>query len=372
MTKQVTWPIPKEYTTSAGVDKYRVDLRKIGSGQRFFPRTSAGYKAARALCASVAEMETKFGTSMKLLTIDQFADACRAVKILGNSDITLEDIAEDWKKVNGGLVEVAFCYAADLYIEWMRCCTGKTFRESTITGARSKVGKLVAMFPKKNTHEVTREDILALFEANEYTQNTQRGYWMELKLFFDWCMIQDYIGHNPMLSIDKPGKVYQDIVILKPPSMLQKLLEIADRDYHDMVVPIALKFFAGLRSNELAQINCDDIDISAGYIHICSSVSKTKRERYVPIEANLRYILERHMEETFPWSSHKWQKICALAGYEATDNVGRKSYISYHSRNWKDMNLTTENAGNSIGVALTHYQALVTDKMAKDYWEIIV
>ena len=104
-----------------------------------------------------------------------------------------------------------------------------------------------------------------------------------LRTFFNWALVNDYIEFSPMEKI-KPPKLPQ-----KRPAWITKeqLETILSKEPKQQLRDIyTLLFYTGLRANELLTLTWDNIDLENKLIHIVNQIdfrTKTSKERTVPL-----------------------------------------------------------------------------------------
>jgi integrase len=126
---------------------------------------------------------------------------------------------------------------------------------------------------------------------------------------------------------------------------------------------LVLGCFAGLRPFELTRLKWEQVDWVRGYVHVLPEVAqKTLQERFVPLEANARELLE-------PWRG-KVGKCCQTHDREEISvvlraagvievwpqDVMRHSYISYRIARGDGAGLVAEHSGNSERIIRRHYR----------------
>jgi integrase len=126
---------------------------------------------------------------------------------------------------------------------------------------------------------------------------------------------------------------------------------------------LVLGCFAGLRPFELTRLRWEQIDWVRGYVHVPPEVAKkTLQERFVPLEANARAMLE-------PWREalgkccqvHDREEISVVlrgAGIIPSwpQDVMRHSYISYRIARGDGAGVVAEHSGNSERIIRRHYR----------------
>jgi integrase len=73
------------------------------------------------------------------------------------------------------------------------------------------------------------------------------------------------------------------------PEDLRKLL---DHCPEDLIAPLAIGAFCGLRTSELGRLDWLAVDLASGFIRIEAKIAKTATRRLIPIPDNLRAWLE--------------------------------------------------------------------------------
>lgn len=159
--------------------------------------------------------------------------------------------------------------------------------------------------------------------------------------------------------------------------------------FPDIVAPLAIKFFAGLRTSELFQL--DWSSVNSDQILIGAKKVKARKRRAVSIPPNLKAWLQGRCKDKGPVTDVKhnaWhrriQSIVEHINAERTkaqgkkaaqfrlpSNFARHSFCSYHYAYHLNENLTAAEAGNSPGMIFPNYRGLVTPERAKAFWGIL-
>lgn len=137
----------------------------------------------------------------------------------------------------------------------------------------------------------------------------------------------------------------------------------------DMLPVIALAGFAGLRVNEILQLDWSDIRLSAGYITISAAKAKTAQRRIVPILPNLAEWIAPHaktegrVSPAFKNLSNLSRLIsatCKAGGVPMKPNALRHSFASYRLAVVQSADQVALEMGNSPQKLFTNYRQLVT------------
>lgn len=127
------------------------------------------------------------------------------------------------------------------------------------------------------------------------------NYHKYLKKFFGWCIHSKYMKKNPILEIKKPKRP-QRLPRRLTEDEARKVLYTAfshpwryryegSRNY----AMIATLLYAGLRRNELLNLELIDIDLEGGTLLVRHG--KGNKDRYVPIHHKLKCILRRYLTD---------------------------------------------------------------------------
>jgi hypothetical protein len=108
-----------------------------------------------------------------------------------------------------------------------------------------------AMGPGRMVGEITAEDIRAWLAGAKHP-TTRRNWYQGLSAFYSAAMKRCWIRESPLAQIDRPKIEHRAPGILKPAQVRGLLLAAAAHD-PEMVAPLAVAVFAGLRpESELA------------------------------------------------------------------------------------------------------------------------
>lgn len=147
----------------------------------------------------------------------------------------------------------------------------------------------------------------------------------------------------------------------------------------ELVATIAIALFAGLRRAELHALEWDEIDMDSGTIEVKGRKAKTRQRRIVHITDNLLAWLRLESARRGPVAtsrnidvfSEQLRLVAEGAGISPwPHNALRHSFGSYFLAKTKDENLTASEMGNSPGVVIKHYRAVVKDAAVEEYWHL--
>ncbi len=181
------------------------------------------------------------------------------------------------------------------YLEYLEIERGLS--QNTLLAYRSDLFSLSEFLL---TSGIENTDNISRMHLNMYIKNlydnkfTPRSITREIasiKGFFKWMSINEIIKHNPALAIEQPKlpKRLPKVLSMKEINeLLDKKMSLIEKAI------IELLYACGLRVSELADIQINNIDLSAKYLRCTGKGSK---ERIIPIGKKACLSLEKYFEE---------------------------------------------------------------------------
>ena len=203
---------------------------------------------------------------------------------------------------------------------------------------------------------------------------TQNHYRRALTLLFHHAEKTGAIEQNPMTHLEVKKVKNQEIGILSP----REVANLMGHANKAILPGLALGFFAGIRRAELGRLDWSEIDFEQGHIEIKAAKAKTASRRIIKLQDNLRQWLTpllRHDGPVMP-SEATWRtgisEAMRAAGIKSwPHNAARHSFASYHLANFQDAAaLALEMGHSNTKMIFEHYRALVSPRLAGQYWAI--
>jgi integrase len=202
------------------------------------------------------------------------------------------------------------------------------------------------------------------------TKKRHRAYALQV---FNAARRQKLISSNPVEEVGyKERKNDAEEITVLTPEQLQRLFACADAEIRPLY---AIAAFAGVRWNEIDQLNWEDI--KEHEIVISARIAKTRSRRIISIRPALAaFLTERGTGSLLPRiysarrpSVRRLDFLRARAEKKAglhpwPRNACRHSFISYALAIDKDQNKIALESGNTPDVIHTNYRALVTREAA--------
>lgn len=262
--------------------------------------------------------------------------------------------------------------------------------EKHIKGMRSIFKRVCEDLGRKEIHTLTREQIEEWqTDQDDVSLNTRISYARHLNIVFNEAVDRGWCLSNPVAKLKRSSKPNGDVTFWKP-EILVKLLAATLKAEPELVAPLAIKAFAGLRTSELLRLTWDRVTFDK--IHITAKTAKNRRNRGIPVQPVLAEWL-KHAKQAekvkpseanesngtpkpvVPLSDNGWfeaiQRICATAEIKAPPNVLRHSFATYRYHTTKSEAITAYEMGNTPQVVLDWYAAFaIEDHVIENWWKI--
>ena len=266
-------------------------------------------------------------------------------------------------------------------------------RERSLQNLRGRLQKFADTFGKNAVTAISRSDAdewlrgLKQAHGKAYSPLSRRHYKVVVSGLFNWMLEKEYAKLNPFapLSTSRRGKkILHDNTLpgILTPEQVKKLLATAQEEVPGMVAPLALSFFAGLRTSEVRLLRWEDINFETGSLTVRSEVAKRRRARYVEMEPNLiQWLMTCRLETGIiapEGQNYRIQldRVRRKAGYtkgfsDYPKNAGRHTYATMAVQKYQDANKVALMLGHTTtGLLFDHYKALATPQQAAQYWNI--
>lgn len=370
-------------------DSWVVDLGKTPNGKRE-RHAFKTFTEAQAWLRKYKKANAKYGQLAGILSASQYALAVEAFKrLLGAklTDAALTDAVELFIKREGMIAErLTISEATARYMQrfaddqelYSRNSKYYTTQFATFFGE----GKLLC--------EVTEAEAIEFFEAVEraqYSSKTFNNMHAVLRAFFNWCIEHKLAAENPILVVKQKRIAYKDPTFIKVDvlrdalSLIEADTELPAADKQWILGFMALSFFCGIRTSEILRLTEDAIhpDDERPFVRISTTKGAAKgiKGRMVDLEPNAAAWLRKYPfvgGRSIGSLGNLRRRLAhgALSGLADafTKNVGRHSYITYHTAKYRDYARTEAYVGTSATMRARHYQGLATTADGEAYFAI--
>jgi integrase len=362
--------IPREEIAGAAVREVRpgywmVDFQRAG-------------RRVRKCFATLAEAKTWAGAKkievvnkgVETLNLSERirSQALEAERALQGTGYTIMECVNDYLRRHPVTAGETVRQTCDRYLAAMR---KEERRPVSIYDKQIKFNLLCKVMGTTPTAAVDETDIVAWAEAHGGSKKT----------------IHDNANHARSLVrfYERGGKLKdRSNGNEKPPvtwdvATVAKVMTTAESTAPDIVVGLAVMFFAGLRPHEVLRLTWQQIDMAAGVIRLTGEQTKTRAMRHVEIAENLRAWLERYPGSGTVVPSPLRFRVQREAVVEAAKvsgwpvDVARHTFATMHYNAHQDAAKTMAQLGHfgKPETFVKHYKGVpVTPDEAAKYWEI--
>jgi len=350
-----------------------VDARINGAGERFFFDT-AGEADTKADQLRIDRKNT--GNEGATISSKLRVEALEAEQLLSAVGATLTDAARYYlahAKPVGGQRTVS-----EVVREFLAAKRNAGRKASYLDIQKYVLENVFAgTFGQRQIHEIAGPEIEAWMDGKPWTMRTRLNYFSDVRNLFGFAVRKGYRPTNPVEQIEKPTvtETSPGVLTLKQASAL---LNVCASREAEMLPAVAIGLFAGLRTEELDQLDWKHVDLREKNIHVPPEIAKTREGRDVEIHPTLHAWLLPYAKregKLAPAKSYDWRLKSKANAAGITDwpkNALRHSFASYHFAAFKNAPLTSAMLGHhgSTRTFERRYKKRVTPTDAARYWKM--
>lgn len=360
--------------------------------------TFASLEAARLKCEQLDRERVNAGMQAFELSNADRVDANKALSLL-KGRTSLEAAVHFWcdHHPDGGTVTVK-----ELQAQYLADLARRNCRPMSISGARRRLTKFCCDLGDRPACTITTPEIVEWLDARGGKPVNRDNFRRCIRAMFSYAMEHGIVTLNAADNVKKI-EVDEKMPEFWTAETVAKLLHAANALWtkhlervsalnrqaqqagkpvqkvgHDGVVPVlAIMAFAGLRPDEAAHLQWQNINLAERHIRVMPQTSKIRRARLVEISPNLVSWLTPYRRTTGPVSPkpmtfRRWRKkVMTEAKQERWPaDVLRHSYATHWLASYSDIAKLASLMGNSPDIILRHYRGLATPKEAARYWAI--
>ena len=193
-----------------------------------------------------------------------------------------------------------------------------------------------------------------------------------LAALFSFCERRGWIQRNPTVFLEKPRLEQKSPKILSVEEAA-KLIEFTRQHKPHALPYFTLALYAGIRPEELEKATWSDIDLDLGIVVVSAAASKVRKRRIVDLMPKAVALLRNGGRLPIGRQSRRrfleWAGGCLGFG-EWPQDILRHSAASYLLASHVDVAKVCRWLGNSPGVLLSKYTALVKREDAEKFWTL--
>jgi len=242
-------------------------------------------------------------------------------------------------------------------------------RPSTLRSIKEATGRFKQDFGTMRVKEITKDFIREYLSKMDVSQQRRKNLLALLKQFFNHTKERDYC------DVANPTEGIEIKVITERPEFFtaeQCAVIMKRAKANDIQNYVALMLFTGIRPAEAAKLVWKQhVNMESNQIDIPANISKTKRERLIPINDTLRaWLVAENKPLIHPNHEKLRRKMVSELGFAWIQDGLRHSYATYHYARFKDVNEMAATMGNCGYIAQKHYQRAIPQSEADAFWKI--
>ncbi len=369
-------------TNPSGSRAYRVDIAASLTGasreQRQFATKDEAQQYAKQRHAEIV----RFGHAAFSLTAQQRSDALRALAILGQHSLNLEDAAKfvaRHRSEQREQITVMELFKRFMASPGRRKAKAIVRRQHTIMSINWRVARFQKVFGERVACDIRHDEVHTwLRSLGELSPISFNNYRRVLHAMFAFGVAQGYCVSNPIAKISLfvvPDKT-PPILSVWQAEQLVKAAAASD-DKVGLLGYAVLGLFAGLRRTEIERLDWSAVKWERKMVTIDGSIAKSGSIRNVSLSDNAMAWLagcrERTGRVTPANLKVQLRQLWLRAGFQRTGrNELRHSFASYHFDLHQNGPLTAAQLGHSSGCHLlfAHYRCLVPLGEGQKYFSI--
>jgi hypothetical protein len=229
----------------------------------------------------------------------------------------------------------------------------------------------------RGAHEITSDDVERWIEGQGWEVPTMHRALGALKTCLRWGIKKGYLVDDATERVELPPDLSaQATPKIHTPEQVRKILATCFAIDPDVGRHLAIRYFAGIRGDELNRLDESFVQVDKGHIEVPAfheqtglRIAKTSRRRMVKIELVLAAWLKLG-GRVRRLSLERIAEVRNFAGVPYSDNAPRKSWVTYHVAFFANMARTALQGGTSEKVIRSNYNAgSVTKEQAEEFWK---
>ena len=391
------WPRIRAVTVKG--DRYYSCDGRPEFKRKAFPTLAAAREQAETWCNA----RTRYGRAGRFISERDASRVAQAFDLLKPHGADILDAARHFARhLEAEKTRAASKPTADALQEWVASYDGKDRDPGTKVELRSKARIFGQAFGHLKLGDVSADKLRTWIDGYEAepgkpaAPQTRANLKTKLSQFLRFAKLKKWIEENVLEGIKGERPPRAPVAIFDVKQVL-RIIAAADRSAsREIVLPYAvLCIFAGLRPNsEAEQIRWQDINFDSGDLHVRAGTSKTREERFCPMEANLIAWLEtcpiRPPGPIIGLTPSRFRRAWELVKREAGFKVGaapengwpgtaqewppdamRHTFASNWLATHKSRAELAERMGNSEGTIKSHYRRAIRPDDAREFWSIM-
>ncbi len=374
---------------------FRAEIPESITGNRLL-RQFKSREEAESYAELMVVQRKNNGLSAFNLSEDQRADARRAVELLGAAkvEMTLTGVAQFYlKHARPAAGDITVDDSIEKYLDAKE---RKKLRPRSLSDLDHRLKVFGRAFGQRLVKDVRGDEIEKwLFEDKTRSNQTRRNFRTVLNGFFKFAVTHKYLAENPISAVTNPVVDTAEPEVLTV-AQVSALLHAALYEAKLELLPyVALGAYCGVRSDELAKLDWQAVDLVSGHVTISPKIAKKRRIRVIEIpEACRAWLAAGGVRDEGPIRpigfDRRWDKLLAAADRFALNDKGKRivapkphglvpwpanalrhSAASYHFAQGADAAKTCAMLGQKDDkVLFDHYRSLIQPADAVKFYAL--
>jgi integrase len=155
----------------------------------------------------------------------------------------------------------------------------------------------------QNCHLITKKVVLEFLAemtmAKQLSPRTYNNYLRILKTVFNRLVEHQYIKENPFTGIraKRPKEKNRKVI---PTPVLTKIKEYMAKEYPELILPMKLIYYCGIRPTELSRLRVENILLQKGLIYIHADQAKDHEDAPISLPIHIIHDLAAHLGDASP------------------------------------------------------------------------
>lgn len=353
---------------------WRLDLRSIGGGRRFF----ATEREALAAGNRAEKDRQEVGREWVDLPTRDRAEVVRVLREMESAGVTLAGLWQAYQRREIDMAKPPTSPGLAVAIaQLVAAKRASQLRPAYIASLETYLGAFARGRESKPVGSFTPDDIRQWFDARKEKPGTMASNIGRLSSLFAYAVRRGWLPGNPVDGVERPrleGRTPQILTVRQA----ARLLVFIRRRHPRGLAWFVLALLAGIRPEECDRLTWVAVDLREGIVTIDAAASKVRRRRIVHLQPAAAAWLKIARQEggELPLAHVTRRRYLRAArerlGWTAwPQDILRHTCASYLLALWQDAGRVASELGNSAGILLRHYRELVRRVDAERFWALI-
>ncbi|EKY27010.1 tyrosine-type recombinase/integrase [Clostridium celatum] len=179
---------------------------------------------------------------------------------------------------------------------------------------------------------------------------TINNYIRNMKVFFNWCIVEGIIKKSPMDDIEflKAKRKAKEDISDEDFMALIKVMDITKfHEYRDYVI-VQLIMDTGMRLGETLSLEITDVHLEKRYIEIPAEITKGKKDRVVFFSNTMMTILRKWIQYKDRYTDDEIRVFCTKSGTKFEVRNFERNFRVYRERAGISKNITPHGLRNNF------------------------